>query len=186
MKLTKLLPLFVLLVGFSANAQKVSSKYISQFFPIWNVTLGKTTLNDLQKSGYSIDGNCCIISNYFFYDDNEDGIIDNVRINSDDIPEKWYTKLGIDQRISYAQLINKLLSMGYIIIRRTEPTVKQYEGKDCLSAKVKMLSRDKKLLITLDFDYGQHGSTIYSPSTLYDITFDLDFDLEFESSYDIY
>lgn len=162
----------------SASASSQIS-LIKKFFPIYDLTLGKTNLSTLTSLGYKVetdkDGDShADVHGLSIWDFNEDKIIDFLKIDHNDtMPQKW-DDLGLTWNLSYNQVISKLKSLGFIVEVKESPTTKKYSGRKTLSAKLRASSSDGNFYIDVTFNYGNsngEGYSVNSNNTLYDLTF---------------
>jgi hypothetical protein len=149
----------------------------ADLFPLYGVTLGKTTVEELARLGTrstSIDKNTGAPYRYyvirgtnFWYDDSE--IAGHIYIARGiySIPDPW-KNLGFDWDISYDQWLQLLQGLGYSITLEGPPRIVKYEGHDCFSAKI-LATKPAGPLISLDFNYN-NGSKADSKATLYSIS----------------
>jgi hypothetical protein len=147
-------------------------------FPLYGVTLGKTTVEQLARLGVrtsSIDKNTgkpykfyVINETNFWYNDN--GIADHMYIARGiyPIPEPWRA-LGFDWDISYNQWITLLQRLGYSVTISKPPSVVMYQGHNSFSAEIiATKGTEIPMEIKLDFNYSE-GTTTDSKGTLYSI-----------------
>jgi zinc ribbon protein len=144
-------------------------------FPLYGVTLGKTTVQQLARLGVrtsSIDKNTgkpyqyyVVNGTNFWY--NDSGIADHMYIARGIYPisEQWRA-LGFDWDISYNQWINLLQRLGYSTTIAESPRVVKYSGHDSFSAKI--IATKQTIMIELGFDFSE-GTTTDSKGTLYNI-----------------
>jgi hypothetical protein len=144
-------------------------------FPLYGVTLGKTTIEDLARLGEkttSIDKNTgapyryyVICGTNFWY--NEAGIAEHIYTARGiyPIPEQWQA-LGFDWNISYSQWLTLLKRLRYLITVEQPPQIVEYRGHDSFSARI--LATKQPIMLTLDFNYNE-GTTTGSNKTLYSI-----------------
>jgi hypothetical protein len=148
-------------------------------FPIFGVTLGETTTNQLARLGErsrTINDRtgkpyeCYKINNLDFWYD-EAGISSFVYLAKGiyQIPDRWIA-LGFNWDISYTQWINLLGGLGYVVRVEQHPHVEKYSGHDSFTAKLIAVRQGKiPIEILLGFSYSE-GTTTESPGTLYNIT----------------
>lgn len=147
---------------------------IDAFFPLYGITLGKTTYADAQKLGYERDDDengrkydILKIQDVNFWtrfgndNDNSYGKLDIYKI-----PKQWADQFGMDLSLSYNEWLALFESLGFRIDVEKEPVVAEYEGRDVLQADVRATAPDGKLYFTLEFDYGDEGCSVDSPNTL--------------------
>jgi hypothetical protein len=149
----------------------------TDLFPLYGVTLGKTTVEQLAQLGErttSIDKTTGLAyQSYvirevdFWY--NKAGVASDMYIAKgiSSIPEQWRA-LGFDWDIPYNQWLALLRRLGYSITVEQSPRVVTYDGHDSFSARIVATKRAKPL-IKLDFNYN-NGSKTDSKGTLYSIS----------------
>ena len=148
------------------------------FFPIYGITLGLTTKNDIVKMGYKpklykngpkwhVD-----VNSITFWDHEGDGVIESVNLNYNDaMPQKWLD-MGMKLNMSYNKWIAFLKNHGFVIINATNPSQIEYEGRQTLSANIEAINTKQLLSFSLDFSYGNdngEGATVDSNNSLYSI-----------------
>lgn len=154
------------------------SSSIDALFPVYGITLGKTTWYDMAKAGHLVtineEGNCfCTTLGLQFSDFDKKGYFDGLYItHSENMPSDWI-KLGFQWGNSYDTWMQLLEDMGYTVIVEKQPSVGKYSGRDVLDAKLRAISSDARLRMELNFNYGESGSTTSSPGTLYSISIDM-------------
>ena len=149
---------------------------IDQFFPIWGITLGKTTWEDAEKAGWEVKiwdkgpKRVMDVYNADFWDHGAVGKFTSVYWNHSDgdFPSLWKSK-GFDWKNSFDKWLEIFKDLGYSINIKNGPTTKKYSGRNTLSADVVALSPDGILEFHLDFDYGNGGHYTYSPNSLYSL-----------------
>lgn len=146
-------------------------------FPLYGIELGKTTLKDAVLLGLSIDkesifNNILIDRELFLASSVIDGKETYGYYSNNchgKMNPKW-SALGFDWANSYNEWINVLKTLGYIIEVLSDPTVTEFHGKECLKAKIKAIPQNGNINLELNFNYGEKGSSLDSPSSLYEIT----------------
>lgn len=155
-----------------ASAKVKPSTSIDVFFPVYGLTLGKTTWKDMADAGFNVkfyDKESVVgeaLGLNFWDHDGKKYFTDLHMVNSANMPVDWI-KLGFQWGNSYDTWHTLLRDLGYSIVVEKEPQVKQYSGRDVLAADVRAISPDGRLRIDLNFNYGDHGATTSSPGTLY-------------------
>lgn len=150
------------------------SSSISAFFPVYGITLGKTTWYDMAKAGHLVEiddeGICsCSTLGLRFWDFGKKGYFDNLYISHyENMPSDWI-KLGFQWGNSYDTWVRLLEDMGYTIIVEEQPSVGKYDGRDVLEAKFRAISSDARLRMDFKFGYGESGCATSSPGTLHEI-----------------
>lgn len=151
---------------------------IGDFFPIWGVTLGKTTWKDGANLGYTVkqyesgnDRYMNVNGDVAFWDHEGSGIFTEIywTCHDSDFPNSWKEK-GFSWDNSYNTWVNTFKSLGFTINVTKEPTTRDYDNRKTLSAEFEALSKDGVLLFDMDFDYGDNGYNTSSPKTLYSLT----------------
>ena len=151
-----------------------SSSAINDFFPLFGVTLGKTTWKQAREMGYKVirtesdSSRTMNVEDVDFWDHDGVGIFTSVYWTRDesDFPSLWKSK-GFDWNLSYDKWIGVFETLGYIITVTRKPS-----QRNTLSAEFEALSPDKTLNFIMVFDYGEDGYYTTSPNTLYSITID--------------
>ncbi len=131
---------------------------ISDFFPIFGVTLGKTTWKQVEDMGYEIKvweggpGRYTDIGDFTFWDHDGVGIFSGLYRYNDggDFPSLWKSK-GFSWGQSYDELLKVFQNMGYKITVWDDPT------GDPLDIGFKALSPDGSLFFKLCF-INKHNS----------------------------
>lgn len=157
----------------------VGSTAINDFFPLFGVTLGKTTWKDAKDMGYKVrktdisPSRNVNIEKVDFWDHDGEGIFTSIYWTSDesDFPPSWKSK-GFNWILSYDAWIEVFKKLGYRITITRQPVEKNYSRRNTLSAEFEALSPDGTLIFTMDFNYGEDGCYTSSPETLYSITVD--------------
>ena len=150
---------------------------ITQFFPLWGMTLGKTTWNEAEEKGYEVKvwkegpDRYLDVNKVTFWDHVGKGVFTEIYwVKYDDnFPDSWKSK-GLLWENSYDKWIETFKNMGFSIKVTKEPITKDYSGRKTLSADVVALSSDGMLEFDMDFDYGEDGYYKSSPKTLYSLT----------------
>lgn len=165
-----------------ATSLNNSSGLLSKFFPVYGITLGESTSANIKAKGFSVKKNdrgnqVGKVNGLSFWDFNNDDIFEHLYItHSDALPEKWLD-LGVNWNFSYNQMLNKLKSLGFTIIKTEGPTTKKYSGRNTLSATVKFKAPNENFTVELNFDYGNannEGYTANSANSLYSMRFKIE------------
>ena len=163
----------------STPLQTTASQSNRELFPLYGVTLGETTVNQLAQLGKrtgTLNGktgkpyDCYVIRGTDFWYD-ADGIADHMYIARGvyAIPEPW-SALGFDWNISYNQWIGLLQRLGCSVRIDEPPRIVKYDGHDSFSAKVSAVKQARiPIQIELDFKYNR-ATSADSPGTLYSIS----------------
>lgn len=155
-----------------------SSSAINDFFPLFGITLGKTTWQDANDMGYEVirfkNEECRSINveDVDFWDHEGVGIFTSIywTLDESDFPPEWKSK-GFDWNQSYDKWIKVFEKLGFVVTISRKPSQKIYSPRrQSFSAEFEALSPDKSLRFIMDFNYGINGSQASSPKTLYSIT----------------
>jgi hypothetical protein len=159
-----------------------SSSILDKIFPIYGITLGKTTISQVQSMGYTIDINSghknSDVKDLTFWDFNNDNIFDYVSISKYDAVPESIKNLGLNWNMTYDQILAKFRSLGFNVSITKTPSTQEYSGRKTLYAEFRALSPDNKLKVEVKFRYGNaygDGYSTNSPNTFYEMTFDVDF-----------
>lgn len=150
---------------------------ISQFFPIWGMTLGQTTWSQAEALGNKVriyengPGRVTSLNGADFWDHEGIGYFTQIywTNNDTDFPAEWKSK-GFSWDSSYDKWVLVFKNLGFSVKVKEEPTKKVWSNRNTLSAKFEALSSDGTLEFDLNFDYGEKGYLTSSPNTLYSIT----------------
>lgn len=157
-----------------ASAGVKPSTAIDMFFPIYGITLGKTTWKDMSDLGFNVrfydeDSVVGEALGLDFWDHHKDKYFTNLHmVQSANMPVDW-VKMGFQWGNSYDTWVRMLKDLGYAVVVKKQPTLEKFQDRDCFSADLSAVSPDGRLRIDLDFDYGDNGNTTSSPGTLYSI-----------------
>ena len=157
----------------SRNSNKDSSSAITKFFPLWGITIGKTTWEQAEEKGYKVErwekgpARVMTVGAFDFWDGKGEGVFTSAYIsrNSYYLPPKWKSK-GFSWNRSYDEWMNVFKNLGFTITVTHQPSLKVYSGRNMLSAQFEALSSDGTLLFILDFEFGEDGYLTSSPKTL--------------------
>ncbi|MCR5679151.1 MAG: zinc ribbon domain-containing protein [Prevotella sp.] len=159
---------------------------ISLFFPLYGITLGKTTMLDAQNMGYTPDAegtlgiganlinkyisNSAFVGEYSvkvngarFYKPSGKSTIESVSISlilSGEFPPEWEQKYNISFSSSFNKWKTLLDKLGFIIMIPFEPQTKFWHNPDRESLYAVLIgtSKDKKMEIRLHFSYGNKNN----------------------------
>lgn len=153
-----------------------STPFINEFFPIYGVTLGQTTMREaltLPGAKEGSDDQVVRINDIAFWDHDNTGILQSIyMVHSAPMPEKWES-LGLKWNLTYNGWMLLFKKMGFYIEVTDRPHKKEYSGRSTLSAEFKAIAPDNSIQFKLGFNYGDQGDTQNSPSTLYSINVDV-------------
>lgn len=149
---------------------------IDQFFPLWGITLGKTTWKEAEQRGYEVKiwqegpDRHMDVNDVAFWDHSGEGKFTSIYWphHEEDFPASWKSK-GFFWENSYDKWIETLKNIGFIVKIKKEPSVKEWSGRNTLSAVVEALSPDGLMEFDLSFDYGENGHYTSSSNTLYSL-----------------
>ena len=171
------------------DVQNEVSSAVDDFFPLFGITLGKTTWKDAKDMGHKVerfdDGQSrnVNVEDVDFWDHDGVGIFTSLYWTSDesDFPSSWKSK-GFDWILSYEAWVSVFKKMGYNITVTRQPVQKVLSRRNTLSAEFEALSPDGTLNFSMDFNSGENGCYTTSPRTLYSITIDYKGALEDENN----
>ena len=174
-----------------SDVQNESSSAIDDFFPLFGVTLGKTTWKQAKDMGYKVEksddgpSRNMNVEDVDFWDHDAVGIFTSLYWTSDesDFPPLWKSK-GFDWILSYDAWIRVFERLGYTITITRKPATKIYSRRNTLTAEFEALSPDGTLYFSMDFNYGEQGCYTTSPRTLYSIIVDYKGEIEREIATD--
>lgn len=154
-----------------------SSYAINDFFPLFGVTLGKTTWKDAKEMGIEVrkfdddQSRNINVEDVDFWDHDGVGIFTSLYWTNDesDFPALWKSK-GFDWNLSYDKWIEAFEKLGFDITINRLPSQSINSKRNTLNAEFEALSPDKTLRFIMDFNYGVNGNLTSSPKTLYSIT----------------
>ena len=155
----------------------VSSLAIDNFFPLFGITLGKTTWKDAKEMGLKVskfeneESRTINVEDVDFWDHDGVGVFTSLYWTYDehDFTPLWKSK-GFDWNLSYDKWIEVFEKLGFDITVTRQPSQSIYSRRKVLSAEFEALSPDKALNFIMDFNYGENGNLTSSPKTLYAIT----------------
>lgn len=155
------------------NSNGSSLSAVSDFFPVFGVTLGKTTWKQVEDLGYKVKlwekgpSRNAKVSGVFFWDDEGVGVFTSLYwfYHYIDFPPLWKSK-GFSWDNSYDEWIEVFKKMGFNISVTQKPGQGEFCGHKTLSAKFDALSTDGTLLFKMKFDNGEDGCYTSSPKTL--------------------
>ena len=161
------------------NSQTTSSGSINQFFPLFGITIGKTTWKEAEDLGNEVKiwekgpARHFRSHNVAFWDHKGEGVFKDVHwtYSNGKFPESW-KQLGFSWDNSYNDWLTTFRRLGYTITIKEEPKTKTWQGRKTLSAEFKAVSPDGALEFRLDFDYGnknKEGYQVSSPNSLYSL-----------------
>lgn len=156
-----------------------TSSAIDDFFPLFGITLGKTTWEEAEAMGHEIeiweDGpdRTMDVEGVDFWDHDGEGVFTSLywTDRKGDFTPEWKAK-GFSWDLSYDEWVYLFSQLGYKIEFTRMPIQEEYMGRDTLNAEFEALSPDKTLRFSLNFLFGKHGSSTASPKTLYSIIVD--------------
>ena len=161
----------------ASNAKSVSVSSVPtidrgfyDFFPVYNVTLGRSTISDVKSLGYAVENNKnASVNALTFWDHNGDRVFEEIYfVRSGMMPEKWM-QLGLNWRLSYNDWVKLFQKMGFTIEYSGSPTVQS----NAFSARFTATSSDQSFTMELNFNYGNEngdGCTANSKGSLYSIS----------------
>ena len=168
------------------SARLPAARNSSVFFPVYGITLGKTTLKEIRGLGGTSSGEFASQHvNYRaldWWDHDNDGVCESIFMTNygPPMPPEWI-RLGMDWGMSYDDWTAFFKKMGFSIsttnpILEKAPTVERCGARKTLSAIFTALSPDGRLSFRLDFSYGNANGEGYATSSrnsLYSITVEM-------------
>lgn len=159
-----------------STSSKATSFAIDNFFPIWGISLGKTTWQQAEEMGYAVRkwDNCSVremcVDNAHFRDWDSQGFVTSVLMYEDDgdLPHFWKSK-GFSWDNSYNEWLDIFSRMDFRIKVTEEPKQNEEDENIMLKASFEAVSPDGLLKFDLDFNHGNTGYLTSSPKTLYSI-----------------
>lgn len=156
-----------------------SSSAIDDFFPLFGITLGKTTWKDAKEMGIKVrkfendQSRNINVEDVDFWDHDGVGIFTSLYWTNDehDFPPSWESK-GFSWDNSFDEWFDVFKKLGFKIEVKKQPIQKKYSGRDTLCGEFEAISPDGSLTFEMDFNYGENGYYTSSPKTLYSITVD--------------
>lgn len=157
----------------------IASTAINDFFPLFGVTLGKTTWKDAEDLGAKVEiwkegpNRFTSIDDVDFWDHKGIGVFTSLYWTrswcDNKMPLLWKSK-GFYWDLSYDEWISVFRQLGYSITIIEEPYQDVWQGRTVFSAEFEALSPDDTLSFLMQFCYGEDGYYTSSPATLYGIT----------------
>lgn len=148
---------------------------VNDLFPLYGVTLGKTTWEQARELGGKeivddkIGAICCDIDNIHYIYNGD--ILDEIYWMEDyrDFPEPWKSK-GFNWDNSYDEWLDLFKRLGCKIEKDEEPRQEMFNGRMTLRGWFDAISPDGTLSFYMRFDCGEKGYYTSSPNTLYSIS----------------
>lgn len=161
----------------STDSAKRALSPIDEFFPLFGVTLGKTTWKQVEHMGYEVElwkdgpNRYVNIEEVTFWDDEGVGTFTSMCLSQDDseFPHLWKEK-GFSWNLSYNEWIALFTKMGYQINVIEQPINKLFHRRYKFYARFNAVSPDGSLLFEMDFNKGGNGFSASSPKTIDTIT----------------
>lgn len=155
------------------EVQNEKSFDINDFFPLFGVTLGKTTWKDVEDKGYKVikwekgHARYVIIDGVSFWDHSGEGVFTSLYWTREDcdFPPQWKSK-GFSWDISYNEWVNVFKALGFNINVNTQPG----QAKNLFNDVFDALSPDKTLDFTMEFGYEEISDMESSPTILESIS----------------
>lgn len=146
------------------------------FFPLFGVTLGKTTWQQAENSGIKVvvwdkgPSKYMDVNDVAFWDFEGCGIFTSLywTKNDFDFPDSWKL-LGFSWENSYNTWLSAFRRLGFTVSVTKEPVTKYHDNRTTLNAAVEAFSKDGLLKFDLDFGYGEDGDNTSSPKSLYSL-----------------
>lgn len=152
---------------------KKPSSSVSDFFPLWKITIGKITWEQAERRGHKVEiwekgpSRTMSVGAFDFWDHKGEGIFTSAYISRSSyyLPPKWKSK-GFSWNRSYDEWLTVFKDLGYSVTIKEQPCIKEFSGRQTLSAYFEAVAPDGLLLFALRFSYGEDGYLTSSPRTL--------------------
>ena len=149
------------------NSNGSSLSAVNDFFPVFGVTLGKTTWKQAEDMGHDVEiwkegpRRYTDVGDIRFEDEKGEGVFTFLMWlqGNTDFPPLWKTK-GFSWELSYDEWIVAFKKLGFKV------TDSRYNDNNSTSASFDALSSDGALSFELDFAFGENGHDTSSPKTL--------------------
>lgn len=155
------------------NASPVDGNSYAEFFPLYNIMLGKTTYSEAEAMGYKVEGGSIEINDLDFRCNNKEKIFKEIYFSRfDAMPEKWL-RLGFDWQLPYNEWLALFQKKGFTIKHLQLPTTERYNKRRALRAEFVATSPDNSFELKLYFAYGnerEEGWKTDSKNSLFSIT----------------
>ncbi len=155
--------------------------YSNEFFPLYGVTLGITTENELKKKGVRAKYRDNSGQKYKYYSINntnfwyDNGIAERMYItHTDAMPEKWQ-KIGFDWNSSYSEWLKLMEKLDFFVSIVRKPQTVWYDKHRSFSAEFsasKKITENFELTFRFSFNYSR-GRKVDSKDTLYNISINI-------------
>jgi len=151
------------------------------FFPVYGIMLGKTTVDELSRLGTrttTIQSGTEPYKIYvvnavdFWYDDNV--ATHMYMTHYDALPKPWMD-CGFDWTLSFNDWKSLLQSWGFSVSVTKEPESKTYSGRETLAAEltaIKIVNSETTIKFRFNFNYGK-ANTVDAKETLYALSVNL-------------
>ena len=155
----------------ATTSSSAGSASYSKLFPLWGITFGKTTIDDVQRMGYSVESDKKYkrvkVNKVSFYDWGFKGTINYMGWfhGEQDFPAEW-KQLGFNWTNSYDEWMSVFKKMGCTIEVTDAPHNDTGNGRTFLRAEFYATTPDGKIMFDMSFSYGDNGAKTSSPSTL--------------------
>lgn len=150
---------------------------INDFFPLWGITLGKTTWKQAKDMGLLVEvwkngpARTSRVGKVDLWDHNGDGVFTSIhwaKFDMTDFISSW-KQMGFSWENSYDDWLDVFKKFNYRIEVKKHPIISIFKGEKSLEARFEALSTDGNLLFDLNFDFGDNGYYTSSPKSLYSI-----------------
>lgn len=154
-----------------------SSSTFNDFFPLFGITLGKTTWEQAEDMGYEVEiwengpDRIARVNGVNFWDHKGVGVFTSMGWcyngnNQSDFPSFGNSK-SFSWDNSYDEWIAVFKKHGFTINVKEYPNQREFSGRTVLSAEFEALSSDGRLQFLLNFNYGENGYDVSSPKSLF-------------------
>lgn len=136
-------------------------------FPIYGIILSKTRIEELEKIGYFCESGYCDVNEVTFWDNDEDGIIDEMNLyNFNEIPFYLKESFDFNWRSSYNDWVRILENMEFNIMISESPHHKLRGDRKTFEAEITATSSAGNTQIVLTFSDGNENNEGYDENSL--------------------
>lgn len=153
----------------SSVAPERTSGAGAELFPLFGVTIGRTSATDLAKKGkVDCDGKCVVINGFNFWHHNDAVFHHMYLTRGGKLPDEW-TRLGLSFSLSYQEWLGLFERLGFTLTIKVPPKIDKYQDRDSFTAEIEGRStKGVPLTIGLDFSLSKKTGEA-TQGTLYSI-----------------
>ena len=146
---------------------------VNDFFPLFGITLGKTTWKQAETMGYKVkhckpeESRTMNVEDVDFWDHEGVGVFTSMYLTRDenDIPSSWLSK-GFSWELTYDEWILVFVKLGFNLTISKQPSRGIVDRNKMSNTEFDALSPDGKLEFTLEFNNGESDNLNSSCQTL--------------------